>query len=61
MARVHGKDVNFSYNAVYLEDELNSVTTTFEVAAYNISLPVGGAATYTATLQHSGSTTRATS
>ena len=141
MARVHGKNVNFSYNAVNIEDELNSVTTTFEVAeaditafadawqnfvvgkpnvvtelsgsldmaassgdvtlfegfgagpkstvfdptgsgpgsddpeykctssglagvlvsAYNISLPVGGAATYTATLQHSGSTTRATS
>ena len=30
------------------------------VASYSISLPVGGAASYTATLQHSGSTTRET-
>ena len=30
------------------------------IESYNISLPVGGAATYTASLQHSGSTTRAT-
>ena len=140
MARVHGKDVNFSFNAVAIEDELNSVTITFEVPEaeisafadawqlflagkpnvkteiagtldmaagqgdvtlfeafgagplstvfdptgsgpgsndpeyqctssglagvlveqYTITLPVGGPATYTATLQHSGSTTRAT-
>ena len=138
--RVHGKDVNFSYNAVNLEGELNSVAITFDVppaditsfndawqnfvagkpsvsteiagtldmaagagdatlfagigaghkstvfdptgsgpgandpeyqctasgltgvlvANYSISLPVGGPATYTATLQHSGDTTRAT-
>ena len=29
------------------------------VASYNITLPVGGPGTYSATLQHSGSTTRA--
>lgn len=141
MARAHGKDVNFSYNAVALEGELNSVTITFEVPEaditsfndawqnfvvgkkstvteiagvlnmaaggadvtlfegigagpkttifdptgsgpntndpeyqctasgltgvlvenYSITLPVGGAATFTATLRHSGSTTRAVS
>lgn len=141
MARVHGKDANFSYNAVALEGELNSITISFSVPEaeitsfsdawqnfvagkkstvteiagtldmaagagdvtlfegfgagvkttifdptgsgpgasdpeyqctvsgltgvlvenYSISLPVGGAATYTATLRHSGSTTRATS
>ena len=139
MARVHGKNSNFSYNAVAIEDELNSIGISFEVPegeitafadawgnflagkpnvktdiagaldmaasqgdvtlfagfgagpvttvfdpdgsgpaadspeytctasgltgvlieSYNISLPVGGAATYTATLQHSGNTTRA--
>ena len=31
MARTHGKDVNFSYNAVAIEDELNQVTVTFDV------------------------------
>jgi predicted secreted protein len=141
MARTHGKDLNFSYNTVALEGELNSATISFTipsaditsfadawqnflagkkttvteisgtlnmaagggdvtlfegfgsgvkttildptgsgpntndpeyqctasgltgvlVATYNISLPVGGAATFTATLQHSGSTTRAVS
>lgn len=141
MARVHGKDVNLSYNAVSLEGELNNVVMNFEVppaditsfadawqnfvagkpsvsteiagtlnmaagggdvtlfegfgagvkstvfdptgsgpgasdpeyqctasgltgvlvANYSVSLPVGGPATYTATLQHSGNTTRATS
>ena len=141
MPRVHGKDANFSFNAVNIEDELNSVTITFDVPEaditsftdayqnfvagkkntkteiagtldmaagkgdvtlfeafgagplttifdptgagpgsndpeyqcsasgltgvlveqYTITLPVGGAATYTASLQHSGSTTRATS
>jgi len=141
VARVHGKDTNFSYNAVAIEDELNSVSITFDIPAaditafadawqnfvagkpsvsteiagtldmaagagdvtlfegfgagpkstvfdptgsgpgandpeyqctasgltgvlvadYNISLPVGGPATYRATLQHSGDTTRATS
>jgi len=141
MARVHGSNAKFSFNAIAIEDELNSVTITFEVPEaditsfddawqnflagkkntkteiagtldmaagngdvtlfeafgagplttifdptgdgpdtndpeyqcsssgltgvlveqYTITLPVGGAATYTATLQHSGSTTRATS
>lgn len=143
MARTHGKDSNFSFNSVAIEDELNSVTmsvavvesdvtafadayqnflagkknVTFEVAgsldmaasqgdatifdhlhtisgpktlifdpdgagpdtnspeytctssgltgalvtSYSISLPVGGAATYSASFQCSGSTTRATS
>jgi len=144
MARVHGKNVNFSFNGVAIEDELNSVgmnasvgesdvtafadayqnflagkkNVTFDVggaldadfasdgdatifdhisltsgpktlvydpdgsgpdtnspeytctssgltgalcSAYTISLPVGDAATYTASFQCSGSTTRAVS
>ena len=143
MARTHGKDSNFSFNSVSIEDELNSITMnasvaesdvtafadvfqnflagkkniTFDVAgsldmaasqgdatifdhitltsgpktlvfdpdgagpdtnspeytctssgltgalvtSYSITLPVGGAATYSATFQCSGSTTRATS
>ena len=143
MARTHGKDSNFSFNGVAIEDELNSVTMnasvaesdvtafadvyqnflagkkniTFDIAgsldmaasqgdatifdhlhnisgpktvvfdpdgagpdtnspeytctssgltgalvtSYSITLPVGGAATYSATFQASGSTTRATS
>ena len=144
MARTHGKDSNFSFNGVAIEDELNSVTMNVTVAetevtafndaygnflagkksvsvdvagmldadfasdgdatifdhisltsgpktlvfdpdgagpdtnspeytctssgltgaicsSYSISLPVGGAATYTATFQCSGSTTRAVS
>ena len=143
MARTHGKDSNFSFNGVAIEDELSSVTmdaavaesevtsfsdayqnftagkknVTFSVdgsldmaasqgdatifdhitltsgaktlifdpdgagpdtnspeytctasgltgavcASYSISLPVGGAATYSATFQCSGSTTRAVS
>jgi hypothetical protein len=144
MARTHGKDTNFSFNGVAIEDELNSVTmnatvgeadvtafndayqnflagkkdVSFDIAgsldpdfasdgdatifdhisltsgpktlvfdpdgagpdtnspeytctssgltgaicsSYSISLPVGDAATYTATFQCSGSTTRAVS
>ncbi len=141
MARVHGKNVDYKYNTVDIEDELNTIsisftvpeaeitsfndawgnfvagkkntkvdiagtldmaagkgevtlfrsfgggpvatvleftgaaaaanTPTYETASsgltgallesLNISLPVGGAATYSATLQHSGSTTRETS
>ena len=143
MARTHGKDSNFSFNGIAIEDELNSVTmnatvaeadvtsfadvyqnfiagkknVTFSVdgsldmaatqgdatifdhltltsgaktlifdpdgagpdtnspeytctssgltgavcSSYSISLPVGGAATYSATFQCSGSTTRAVS
>ena len=143
MARTHGKDSNFSFNGVAIEDELNTVTmnatvaesevtafsdvyqnfiagkknVTFDIAgsldmaasqgdatifdhltlssgpktlvfdpdgagpdtnspeftctssgltgavcsSYSISLPVGEAATYTATFQCSGSTTRAVS
>jgi len=144
MARTHGKDSNFSFNAVAIEDELSSITmnatvtegditafgdayqnflagkknVSFDVAgaldadfasdgdatifdhisltsgaktliydpdgagpdtnspeytctssgltgalcsSYTISLPVGGAATYTATFQCSGSTTRVVS
>ena len=144
MARTHGKDSNFSFNGVAIEDELNSITmnatvaesevtafgdaygnflagkknVTFDVAgaldadfsgdgdatifdhitltsgpktlvfdpdgagpdtnspeytctsagltgaicsSYSINLPVGGAATYSATFQCSGSTTRAVS
>tara|TARA_R110000824_G_scaffold37757_1_gene115969 strand:+ start:3819 stop:4250 length:432 start_codon:yes stop_codon:yes gene_type:complete len=143
MARTHGKDSNFSFNSVSIEDELNSISmsasvaesevtsfadtyqnflagkknVTFDIAgsldmaasqgdatifdhlhtisgpktlvfdpdgagpdtnspeytctssgltgalvtSYSISLPVGGAATYSASFQCSGSTTRATS
>ena len=141
MSRVHGKDASFSYNAVDLSDELNSIamnvavpeaeitsfgdawgnflagkknvttevagsldmaagagditifggigaggkSTVFDptgdgpgadapqyqcsasgltgalVASYTLNLPVGGAASYSATFQHSGQTTRATS
>ena len=143
MARTHGKDSNFSFNSVSIEDELNSITMnasvaesdvtafadvyqnflagkkniTFDIAgsldmaasqgdatifdhlhnisgpktlvfdpdgagpdtnrpeytctssgltgalvtSYSITLPVGGAATYSATFQCSGSTTRVTS
>jgi len=143
MARTHGKDSNFSFNSVSIEDELNSITmnatvaesevtafadtyqnfiagkknVTFDVSgildlaasqgdatifdhihttsgpktlvydpdgagpdsnspeytctssgltgaicsSYTITLPVGGAATYSATFQCSGSTTRAVS
>ena len=143
MARTHGKDSNFSFNGVAIEDELNTITmnaavaesdvtafadvyqnflagkknisfdiagsldmaasqgdaTIFDhlhnisgpktvvfdpdgagpdtnspeytctssgltgalVTSYSITLPVGGAATYSATFQCSGSTTRATS
>ena len=141
MARVHGKDVNWAYNGVNLESELNTVTINIEsseaditsfaavgqnslsgkvnvtteiagslnmsagagdatlfaglgtgvkttifdptgsgpgsdnpeytctasgltgvlIRSYEIALPVGAAATYTAELQQSGSTTRATS
>ena len=143
MARTHGKDSNFSFNGVAIEDELNSITmnatvaesevtafsdtyqnfiagkkgVSFDVAgtldlatsqgdatifdhihttsgpktlvfdpdgagpdsnspeytctssgltgaicsSYTINLPVGGAATYSATFQCSGSTTRAVS
>ncbi len=31
MARTHGKDVNFTYNSVAIEDELNTVTLTMDV------------------------------
>ena len=143
MARTHGKDSNFSFNGVSIEDELNSISmsasvaesdvtafadayqnflagkknVTFDISgsldmaasqgdatifdhlhaisgpktlifdpdgagpdtnspeytctssgltgalvtSYSISLPVGGAATYSASFQCSGSTTRATS
>ena len=31
MVRVHGKDANFSFNAINLEGEVNSITLTFDV------------------------------
>lgn len=37
MARTHGKDLNFSFNAVSLEDELHTVTINFTVPEAEIS------------------------
>jgi len=37
MARVHGKDVDFSFDSVALEDELNSATLNFEVPEADIT------------------------
>ena len=37
MARVHGKNVNFSYNAIALEDELNNVVQTITVPEADIT------------------------
>ena len=37
MARTHGKDSNFSFNGVSIEDELNSITMNATVAESDIS------------------------
>ena len=37
MARTHGKDTNFSFNGVAIEDELNSVTMNVDVTETEIS------------------------
>ena len=37
MARVHGKDTNFSFNGVAIEDELNSVTMDVTIAESEIT------------------------
>ena len=37
MARTHGKDSNFSFNGVAIEDELNSVTMSAAVAETDIT------------------------
>lgn len=37
MARAHGKDADFSFDSVALEDELNQVTLTFEVPPGDIT------------------------
>ena len=37
MARTHGKDTNFSFNGVAIEDELNSVTMNATVAEADIT------------------------
>lgn len=37
MARVHGKNVDFSFDSVALEDELNSVTANFAVPEAEIT------------------------
>ena len=37
MARVHGKDTNFSFNGVAIEDELNSVTMDATVSESEIT------------------------
>ena len=37
MARTHGKDSNFSFNGVAIEDELNSVTMNATVAESDVT------------------------
>ena len=37
MARTHGKDSNFSFNGVAIEDDLNSITMTASVAEADIT------------------------
>ena len=37
MARTHGKDSNFSFNAVAIEDELNSITMNATVAESDVT------------------------
>ena len=37
MARTHGKDSNFSFNSVAIEDELNSITMNASVAETDIT------------------------
>jgi hypothetical protein len=37
MARTHGKDSNFSFNGVAIEDELNSITMTASVSESEIT------------------------
>jgi hypothetical protein len=37
MARTHGKDSNFSFNSVAIEDELNSVTMNASVAESDVT------------------------
>jgi hypothetical protein len=37
MARTHGKDTNFSFNGVAIEDELNSVTMNAAVSESEIT------------------------
>ena len=37
MARTHGKDSNFSFNSVAIEDELNSITMTASVGESDIT------------------------
>jgi predicted secreted protein len=37
MARVHGKDADFSFDSVALEDELNNITANFEVPEAEIT------------------------
>ena len=37
MARTHGKDSNFSFNSIAIEDELNSVTMNATVAESDVT------------------------
>ena len=37
MARTHGKDSNFSFNSIAIEDELNSITMNATVAESDVS------------------------
>ncbi len=37
MARIHGKNVNFKYNTIDIEDELNSASISFDVSPADIT------------------------
>jgi len=37
MARIHGKNVNYKYNTVDIEDELNAVSISFDVSPAEIT------------------------
>ena len=60
MARTHGKDADFSFDSVALEDELNQITLTFDVPEADATafadvyqVPIAGKPTATAEVQGS--------
>ncbi|MAH47034.1 hypothetical protein CMI37_14500 [Candidatus Pacearchaeota archaeon] len=60
MARTHGKDADFAFDSVQLEDELNTVTLTFDVPeadatafADSYQVPIAGKPTATVEVQGS--------